>query len=100
MDGPFSCNRYCLNRYKTQQGCDEAVDACLSLLKFVPDWFVTSMMLKDLDNAVFFNDDIVFVNAYLNVRFFADDTGLVDVDLNNVSLDDDGDSDNDNANPR
>ena len=28
--------------------CVEAVDACLPLLKIVPDWFVTNKMLKDL----------------------------------------------------
>ena len=26
--------------------CDEAVDDCLAALKFVPDWFVTSKMIK------------------------------------------------------
>ena len=47
-------------------------------------------MLKGFDNAVFFNDDIVFVNAYsVNVTFFSDDIGLAMVDLNDVSLDDD-----------
>ena len=29
-------------QYKTQQMCDEAVDDCLAVSKFVPDWFVTS----------------------------------------------------------
>ena len=62
---------------------------CIKGLKFVPDWFVTKKMLEYLDNAVFFNDDIVFVNADSNnVTFFSDDMGLVKVDVNNVSLDD------------
>ena len=26
--------------------CDEAVDDCLAALKFIPDWFVASKMLK------------------------------------------------------
>ena len=39
---------------------------------------------------LFFNDDVVFVNAnYDNVTFFRDVKGLVNVDLNNVSPDDD-----------
>ena len=34
-------------------------------------------MLKDIDNAVFFNDSTVFVNAdYDNATFFSDDMGL------------------------
>lgn len=38
----------------------------------------------------FFNNDIVFVNAdFHNIRFFNDDAGLANVDLNNGSLDDD-----------
>ena len=28
--------------------CDEAVDDCLAALKFIPDWFVTSKMIKKL----------------------------------------------------
>ena len=46
-------------------------------------------MLKDLDNAAFFSDDISFVNTDSDVTFLKDDMGLVNVDLNNVSLDDD-----------
>ena len=46
-------------------------------------------MLKYPDNAVFFNDYIVFV------RFLSDNIDLVTVDLNNVILDDDNfDDDN------
>ena len=46
-------------------------------------------MLKYPDNAVFFNDYIVFV------RFLSDDIDLVTVDLNNVILDDDNFDDDD-----
>ena len=37
--------KYCLDRYKSQEICDKAVDACLPALKFVPDRFVTTKML-------------------------------------------------------
>ena len=30
--------KHCLNRYKTQELCDKAVDNFLSILKFIPDW--------------------------------------------------------------
>ena len=45
-------SKYCVDKYMSQEMCDKAVDACLSLLKFVPDWLVMNKMLKDLDNAV------------------------------------------------
>ena len=39
---------YCPDKDKTQKICDEVVDNCLASLKFVPDWFVTSKMIKEL----------------------------------------------------
>ena len=38
---------------------------------------------------------IVFINAYFDVTFFSDDMGLVNVDLNNVSLNKDNFDDDD-----
>ena len=32
----------------TQQMCDKAVDDFLAALKAVPDWFITSKMIKKL----------------------------------------------------
>ena len=32
--------------------CDKAIDDCLATLKFVPDWFVTSKMIKKLFTAL------------------------------------------------
>ena len=29
--------------------CDKAGDDCLAALKFIPDWFLTSKMIKKLD---------------------------------------------------
>ena len=40
---------YCPDKYKTQRMCDEAVDDCLAALKLIPDWFLTSKMIKKLD---------------------------------------------------
>ena len=42
----FFSSVYCPDKYKTQNMCDEAVDDCLTTLKFIPDWFVTSKMIK------------------------------------------------------
>ena len=33
--------KYCVDRCKTQEMCDKAVDAFLRTLKFVPDSFLT-----------------------------------------------------------
>ena len=38
---PFM-RKYYLDRYKTQQMFDKAVDACLPASKFVSNWFVTN----------------------------------------------------------
>ena len=72
---PFILN-YFLDRYKTQEWRDKAVDACMPALKFVPGWFVTK---KKINDAVSFNDDIVFVNEDTgNVTFFSNEMGIVE----------------------
>ena len=48
--------------------CDKAVDVFLGTLKFVPDWFVTSKMITKLDDALFFNDDIILNEDSNNAR--------------------------------
>ena len=37
---------YCPDKYKTQRMCSEAVADSLAALKLIPDWFVTSKMIK------------------------------------------------------
>ena len=49
--------KYCLDKYKTQEMCDKAVDAFLPALKFVPDWFVTKKIISDVGlNSTNFNN--------------------------------------------
>ena len=63
--------KYCLDRYKTQEMCDKAVDEFLPALKFVPDWFITNKMLEKLNDALFVNDDVIFINEDCDsVTFF------------------------------
>ena len=52
--------KYGLDRYKIQEVCDKAVDVFLPALEFVPDWFFYKKIIKELDDAVFSNNDIVF----------------------------------------
>ena len=55
--------KYCLNRYKYQKISDKAVDDFLPAFKFVLDWFVTSKKIKKLHNALFADDDILFLDG-------------------------------------
>ena len=81
--------KYCLDRYKTQEMCNKAV-VYLPVLKFVPDWVVTNKMIEKLDDVLFSNDDIVFVNEDPdNVIIFSDELGLNTIYVNNINLDDD-----------
>ena len=47
--------KYCLDRYKTQEMSDKTVDTFLLTLKFVPNWFVISKMIKKLDDDCRYN---------------------------------------------
>ena len=61
---------------------DEAVDDCLTALKFVPNCFVTKKMLKQLYDALFANDDIIFINKNSNnVKFVSSGMVILSVDL-------------------
>ena len=53
---------YCPDKYKTQKMCDEAVDDCLVALKVIPDWFVTSKLMKKLFPALYVDDNILYFN--------------------------------------
>ena len=49
---------------------DEAVDNCLTELKFTPDWFVTTKMLEKIHDALNANDDILlFDEDFSKVTF-------------------------------
>ena len=69
--------KYCLDRYKAQEMCDKAVDDFLPALKFVPNWFVISKMVKKLDHVLFANDDILFFDEDSgNVTFYSDEIDI------------------------
>ena len=70
---------------------------CLSTnIRICSWWLVKNKMLEKRDDVVFANDDIVFINwDYDNVSCFGDDMALVNINVNNVSLDDDNFDDDD-----
>ena len=42
--------------------CYEAVDDCLAAFRFIPDWFVTSKMIKNLFTALYADDNTIYFN--------------------------------------
>ena len=73
---------YCPDKYETQKMCDEAVDDCLTVLKFVPDWFFTSKTMKILDNVLHANDDILFYDEdFAKVTIIACQRHILAADL-------------------
>ena len=54
--------KYCLGKYEIQEICDKAVDAFLPTLIFFPDLFVTFKLIKKLDDVLFSNVNIIFIN--------------------------------------
>ena len=68
--------------------CDKTLDVFLPTLKFISYWFVTSKMIKKLDEVLFSNDATIFVKVGSNhVTFFSDEMGVLGEDLNNINLD-------------
>ena len=51
---------YCPDKYKTQRMCDEAVDDSLATFRLIPDWFVTSKIIKELYTALYADENILY----------------------------------------
>ena len=77
--------------------CVEATDDSLAALKFVPDWFVTSEMIKKLYTTLYTDENILYFNEDSgDVVFTYNETGILNIDLNSINLDinfDEDDSD-------
>ena len=79
---------------KTQKKCDEAVDNYLAALKFFPNCFVTSKILKKFDNTLHANNDILFHNEdFDKVTFIANQINILAKDLEKINLDNNFDED-------
>ena len=80
---------YCPYKYKTQRICDEAVDDCLAAVKFIPDWFVTSRIIKNLFTALYTDDNIHYFNEDSgNAVFSCNGMGILNIYFKNINLDD------------
>ena len=49
---------YCPDKYIAQKMCAEALDYSLAVLKLIPDWFVTTKMIKKLFTALYADKNI------------------------------------------
>ena len=82
-------NIYCPDKYKTQKKCDEAVDDYLAALKFIPDWFVISKMIKKLYALLYADENILYFNEDSDDAVFScNEIDILCVDLNNLNFDD------------
>ena len=69
--------------------CDEAVDDCLTALKLIPYWFVTSKIIKKLFTSLYADENILYFNEDSgDVIFSCKEMGLNKIDLNKTNLDD------------
>ena len=79
---------YCPDKYKSLTMCDEAVHDSLAALKLIPEYFVTSKMIKKLYTALYEDENIIYFNEdFGNIVFFCDKMGILNIDLNNINLD-------------
>ena len=74
--------------------CDEAVDDSLAILKLIPDWFVTSKMIKTRFAALYADENILYFNKDSgNVAFSCNEMGILNINLNKINLDKNFDED-------
>ena len=85
----LSSVRYVPDEYKTQQIVDKAADDCLTSLKFLRDWFVTSIMIK---NFLLICTVMKIYSTLMKILpmsyFLAMKCVLIIIDLNDINLDD------------
>ena len=81
-DGPCKL-KYCHDSYKAQEMCDKAVDDFLPALKFVPNWVVTSKLIRKLFTALYSDNNILHFNEDSGDAVFAcNNMGINHDDIN------------------
>ena len=80
---------YCTNRWETQKICNETVDDCLATLNYIPVWFVTSRMIKNLLTALKADTNILNFNENSGDAIFSCiEMGIINENINIINLDD------------
>ena len=68
--------------------CNKAVDDFVPALKFIPDWYVKSKMIKKLLTALYADDNILYFNEDSgNDVFYCKEMSIIRIDLNKFNLD-------------
>ena len=92
-DDPFSI-AHCPDKHITRKTGDEAVDYSLTVLKVIPDCFVTSKMIKKFFTALYADKNIYYFNEGSGQAVYdCKGMSILDIDLNIISLDDKFDED-------
>ena len=67
---------------------DEGINDSLAALKLIPDWFVTSKMIKKRFTTLYTYKNILYFNKdSSNAVFNYNEMGIVNIDLHNMNLD-------------
>lgn len=69
--------------------CLKAIDDCLAISKFFPNWFVTCKMLDKLDNVLQANVALFYNEDFDKVTFVAGELDKIDL-ANDNNFDEDG----------
>ena len=86
---------YCPDKCKTQGIFDEAADDFLAAVKLIPDWSVTSKMIKKLYTALYADYGLFFFDEdSVDVTFCCNEMDILSVNCNNINLDINFDGDN------
>ena len=79
----------CHDRCNNQELCNKGVDDFLPALKFVPDWFITSKIIKNVLTALYADENKLNFNENSgDVVFSCNKMGILSIDLNNINLGD------------
>ena len=74
--------------------CNEAVADFIATLKLIPDWFVTSEIIKKIFVALCAGENILYFNEDSeNVAFHCNEMVVLNIDVNNINLDNNFDED-------
>ena len=87
---------YSPDKYKTQRMRDEAVDDFLAASTFIPRWFATSKMINNRFTALYADKNMLYFNEYCgNAILSSNETGILNIDLNDINFDDTNYNDHD-----
>ena len=68
--------------------CDEIIGDSVTSLELIPDWYVTSKMIKKLYTALYADDNMIYFNeTSIDVVFSSNEISILSIDLRNIYLD-------------